>query len=278
MKAKTWRLFDFDSDTADYPKCNLVLGSPPYATKFSRYGMVEKPDWRDWAKWMFDHTLKASLVCSGYVIWVVDSPRVKGEYVPAVELLKIKIAECEKLKLYTTQIWYKNGAPGGPYYPGHDYEQVVVASAADLYPKYNPEAIGTPKLFRSGPGSQRRANGSRGKAKRGTSKDGLARPKDVVRFTVGKNSMGRVGPKGTVITEDDMLATAGEAPYPWKLASHYVRGYSNVGDTVFDPFSGTGTTVLAATCHGRIGIGYDVRKSQNEIAEKRLQLFLKSEQ
>ena len=36
------------------------------------------------------------------------------------------------------------------------------------------------------------------------------------------------------------------APYPLELAERLVRMYSFVGDTVLDPFLGTGTTTLAA--------------------------------
>jgi modification methylase len=48
------------------------------------------------------------------------------------------------------------------------------------------------------------------------------------------------------------------APYPLELAVRLIRMFSFVGDTVLDPFLGTGTTTLAAALWGRNSIGYEV--------------------
>lgn len=48
------------------------------------------------------------------------------------------------------------------------------------------------------------------------------------------------------------------APYPVELAERLVRMFSFVGDTVLDPFMGTGTTSTAAGLWGRNSIGVEV--------------------
>ena len=48
------------------------------------------------------------------------------------------------------------------------------------------------------------------------------------------------------------------APYPLELAERLIRMFSFVGDTVLDPFLGTGTTTLAAMRNGRNSIGYEI--------------------
>jgi DNA modification methylase len=48
------------------------------------------------------------------------------------------------------------------------------------------------------------------------------------------------------------------APYPLELAVRLIRMFSFVGDTVLDPFLGTGTTTLAAALWGRNSVGYEV--------------------
>lgn len=48
------------------------------------------------------------------------------------------------------------------------------------------------------------------------------------------------------------------APYPLLLAERLIRMFSFVGDTVFDPFLGTGTTSAAAAACGRNSIGSEV--------------------
>jgi DNA modification methylase len=48
------------------------------------------------------------------------------------------------------------------------------------------------------------------------------------------------------------------APYPLVLADRLVRMFSFVGDTVLDPFLGTGTTTVAAALAGRNSIGIEI--------------------
>ncbi len=48
------------------------------------------------------------------------------------------------------------------------------------------------------------------------------------------------------------------APFPIELAERLIRMFSFVGDTVFDPFLGTGTTSAAAARSGRNSIGSEV--------------------
>ncbi len=60
------------------------------------------------------------------------------------------------------------------------------------------------------------------------------------------------------------------APYPIELASRLVRMFSFVGDTVLDPFAGTGTTSLAAAQFGRNSVGYEVDPDYLNLAINRL--------
>lgn len=60
------------------------------------------------------------------------------------------------------------------------------------------------------------------------------------------------------------------APYPTSLATRLVRMFSFVGDSVIDPFVGTGTTMLAAANTGRNSIGVEIEPSYLKYAERRL--------
>jgi modification methylase len=60
------------------------------------------------------------------------------------------------------------------------------------------------------------------------------------------------------------------APYPLELAERLVRMFSFVGDTVIDPFLGTGTTTIAAAKWGRNSIGYEIDAHYYELALKRI--------
>jgi modification methylase len=56
------------------------------------------------------------------------------------------------------------------------------------------------------------------------------------------------------------------APFPYELAYRLVRMFSFWGDTVLDPFCGTGTTLLAALNCGRRAIGVDIDPSYVDLA------------
>lgn len=60
------------------------------------------------------------------------------------------------------------------------------------------------------------------------------------------------------------------APFPLVLAERLVRMFSFVGDTVLDPFLGTGTTLIAAGLWGRNGIGFEIDKKFVMMALRRL--------
>lgn len=57
---------------------------------------------------------------------------------------------------------------------------------------------------------------------------------------------------------------------PVDLLKFYIANSSNEGDIVFDPFSGTGSTLLAAKELNRQYLGYEIDKRYFEIAQNRL--------
>jgi site-specific DNA-methyltransferase (adenine-specific) len=60
------------------------------------------------------------------------------------------------------------------------------------------------------------------------------------------------------------------APFPLELPHRCIKLFSFVGDTVLDPFLGSGTTLLAAVLDKRKGIGLDVDLEYCKLAKKRL--------
>lgn len=65
------------------------------------------------------------------------------------------------------------------------------------------------------------------------------------------------------------------APYPMELAERLIRMFSFVGDTVLDPFMGTGTTNAAAGLLGRNSIGVEVDPEYFGLSVQRVKKALK---
>lgn len=61
------------------------------------------------------------------------------------------------------------------------------------------------------------------------------------------------------------------APFPLELAQRLIRMFCFAGDTVLDPFAGTGTTNLAAATWGRNSVGIEIEPAYFNIARRRLE-------
>jgi hypothetical protein len=85
----------------------------------------------------------------------------------------------------------------------------------------------------------------------------FADPGNLLKIKVGGGQMGHP------------MAHENEAPFPEGVPEFFIKGWTNPGDVVLDPFSGSGTTACVAARLGRIGIGCDLRFSQCELGARR---------
>ena len=61
------------------------------------------------------------------------------------------------------------------------------------------------------------------------------------------------------------------APFPEALVYDHIKSWSNVGDIVYDPFMGSGTTANVAIILQRKYIGSEISSEYCQLAEKRIQ-------
>jgi site-specific DNA-methyltransferase (adenine-specific) len=64
------------------------------------------------------------------------------------------------------------------------------------------------------------------------------------------------------------------APYPVEIAERLIRMFSFAGDTVFDPFLGSGSTTLAAIRTGRNSVGNEIEPKYLALARQRIKAEL----
>jgi site-specific DNA-methyltransferase (adenine-specific) len=60
------------------------------------------------------------------------------------------------------------------------------------------------------------------------------------------------------------------APFPEELPKRLIKMFSFVGDTILDPFLGSGTTSLAALSLSRNSIGYEINHEYRDTIQRRL--------
>ncbi len=64
------------------------------------------------------------------------------------------------------------------------------------------------------------------------------------------------------------------AAFPFELAYRLINMYSLYGDTVLDPFAGTGTTMLSALACGRNSVGVDIEEAFAGLIMEQMDNFL----
>ena len=68
------------------------------------------------------------------------------------------------------------------------------------------------------------------------------------------------------------------ATYPEKLCDRLIAMYSHIGDTVLDPFLGTGTTVVSAIKNNRNGVGIELTDRFYKVATDSIKEVTNSQQ
>ena len=60
------------------------------------------------------------------------------------------------------------------------------------------------------------------------------------------------------------------APFPRELPKRCIKLFSYVGDTILDPFLGSGTTIIECINNNRQAVGIEMSEEYVELAEKRI--------
>ncbi|HPN38447.1 MAG TPA: site-specific DNA-methyltransferase [Melioribacteraceae bacterium] len=71
---------------------------------------------------------------------------------------------------------------------------------------------------------------------------------------------------------NDKFAFKHTAIFPEKLANDHILSWSNIGDVVFDPMCGSGTTCKMAYLNDRYFLGMDISEEYTEIARLRVEV------
>lgn len=231
---------------------DLTVTSPPYDNLRTYNGTAG--DWNE-AKWQdIIGELYRVTKPGGVVVWVVADATINGSETGTSFKQALWAMQCG-FRLHDTMIYQKagTGACGSnlAYWQSFEYmfvwsrgKPTTVNRIADQPNAYAGTSAGCGRLS---------ATGAARDKKRRIVPDFAVRP-----------NIWRLHPSAG----NDR--TGHPAPFPEALARDHILSWSNEGDTVFDPFMGSGTTGKMAVLHSRDFIGIERDPTYFAIAERRI--------
>lgn len=227
---------------------DLTVTSPPYDNLRTYEGSLEWNGsiWKQVLEQLYRVTKKG-----GVVVWVVGDATIKGSET-GTSFKQALYAKEIGFNLHDTMIWLKDGggAVGSQKCYTQNFEYMFVLSKGN---------IGTVNRIRDV------LNGSFGKNKSGVGRrraDGshkIEQRKPCEEFKVRNNYWYQPPERGLH-----------PAVFPLNLCADHIRSWSNEGDTVLDPFMGSGTTGIACKDLGRSFIGIEKVEKYFQLASDRI--------
>jgi len=225
---------------------DLTVTSPPYDNlrKYNGYDF----GFESIAKELFRVTK-----IGGVVVWVVGDSTINGSESGTSFRQALFFKECG-FNLHDTMIYEKSGMA---YPDSIRYHQVF--EYMFVFSKGNPK---TTNIIKDRPNKY---VGTMGGNKRG----GLCKRSEFgARFNVWRYNNGGDN------SSKDRPAFEHPAIFPEDLAKDHIYSWSNEGDLVYDPFTGSGTTLKMAHLQKRQWIGSEISEEYCKLAQKRIQPYL----
>lgn len=229
---------------------DLVVTSPPY-DDLRTYGG------HSWDFYGVAWQLKRVLKPGGVIVWVVADATVKGSETGTSMRQALHFQKLG-LNLHDTMIFQKQGvgACGSNLGYFQQWEYVFVFSNG------RPSAFNPIRDVKNlTAGTTRKTAPKCDIVGARKNREGILVAEYGIRTNVWQYHVG-------ICSQDNR--TTHPAPFPEALARDHIRSWSNEGDIVLDPFSGSGTTAKMARELGRHYIGIEINQEYCDIAERRL--------
>jgi len=226
---------------------DLTVTSPPYDNMRTYNGNNDlwgERVWKEVVKELFRVTKEG-----GVVVWVVGDATIKGSETGTSFKQALWAVECGfKLE---TMVWEKTGSGclGSNWFYGQNFEFMFIFSKGK--PKFNPIKDRENKIKTGSVKVNSQLN-----------KEGKGKTRIIERKPYGK--------RNNIWRFDTQKNSDHPAPFPENLAKDHIVSWSNEGDTILDPFMGSGTTGVACRNLNRNFIGIELDEKYFEIAKQRI--------
>jgi site-specific DNA-methyltransferase (adenine-specific)/site-specific DNA-methyltransferase (cytosine-N4-specific) len=247
---------------------DLIFTSPPYAdSRKNSYGGIHPNDYVKWFLPISQQLLRV-LKPTGTFILNIKEKVVDGERHPYV--IELILAMRQQGWLWTEEfIWHKKNC-----YPGKwpnrfrdAWERLLQFNKAKKFNMYQEEV-----MIPIGEWAENRLKNLSAVDKvRDTSKVGSGFGKNVSNWL----NRDKVYPTNVLYLATECGNKNHSAAFPKSLPSWFISLFTKPGDTVLDPFMGSGTTILLAQEMGRKSIGIEIQQEYYEqVLQQNCQTFL----
>lgn len=231
---------------------DLTVTSPPYDNLRTYNGnndLWNEEAWKDIIQNLYRITSEG-----GIVVWVVADATINGSETGTSFKQSLWAMECG-FKLHDTMIYMK---------PGFSAVGALKTRYAPVFEYMFIWCKGKIKTFNP---IKDKLNKNAGSKLMGTIRnaDGTMKRKS----NEGKIT-NKYGQRYNVWEINPQNVKGHPAPFPLSLANDHIISWSNEGDTVFDPFMGSGTTGIAARSLNRNFIGIELDETYFKLAEERI--------
>ena len=241
-------------------KIIIAFTSPPYASQrkydeSSGFRPIPPDEYVDWFSSIQSNVREH---CEESASWFVNIKEHAEDGQRHLYVKDLAIAHVRKWAwlLVDELCWYKRSLPGQwPDRFRNDWEPIFHFATSKGFP-FDPLAVAVESddAFHYVPNSGKTAGGNIGIGKEGRNRSkGLARPGNVLEISTRKVPNG----------------IAHEAAFPPDLPAFFIKAYSRSNDNVYDPFLGSGTTLIAAEQLGRKCYGMEISPAYCDVIVKR---------
>lgn len=273
-------------------KANVVITSPPYATQrqYDPASGFEPVPPEKYVAWFKDvaAAIESVLASEGSYFLNIKAHADDGKRHLYVMDLVLAHKRLWAWRLVDEFCWRKtdDGVPGGWNNRFKNAWEPIYHFSRDRKIKFRPRAVGhwSDDCFDYSPDNPKSTSGSGllGTGPRGAAADQGKNHAAWQTTRRNANDMeGRHGglarPSNVIEAKTESSQGSHSAPFPRAIPEFFIKAFSDPGDVIFDPFSGSGTTLVTAGMLDRAGYGVEISPAYCDVILRRMQETLKTQ-